>query len=198
MTLAGLEAIKQGTGDAPRDFRCKKSEFAEYLDANSTYDQQQRRGRMYWAVQGNKVVGYMVLAMGSMGNNRQADLGTDTHGPIPALLIARLATDERYERRGIGRYLASHAVRLASIASTDMGCRIVLANSEPDVVEFYEAVGFTKFKDIQPSGSVAALHASSGSTGAAREDEYEYVSTYIDLGVDELGMRKDGGPHGWQ
>ena len=200
MTLSGLEIIKPGTGDAPGDFRCKKPEFAEYPNAIAAYDQQQRMGRAYWAVRESKVVGYIVLAMGSVDKGRQADLGIDTYGPIPALLITRLATDERYERQGIGRYLIAHAVRLASIMSADVGCRIVYANSEPDVVEFYKATGFTRFGDTRSPGLGAARLASGGraDAAAAAAGDPEYVSMYIDLGLGELSMRKNGGPQGWQ
>ena len=198
MTLAGIKIVKPGTGDAPGDFRCKKPEFAEYLNAIATYDQQQRMGRAYWAVCENKVVGYIVLAMGSVDKGRQVDLGIDTYGPIPALLITRLATDERYERQGIGRYLIYHAVRLATKMARNVGCRIVYASSEPDVVKFYEAAGFTRFGDIQAPGLGAARLASSGRPDAVGEGEPEYVPMYIDLGVGELSMRKNGGPQGWQ
>ena len=204
MTISGLEIIKPGTGDAPRDFRCKKTEFAEYLNAIATYDQQQRMGRAYWAVRESKVVGYTVLAMGSVDKGRQVDLGIDTYGPIPALLITRLATDERYERQGIGSYLISHAYRLATKMARNVGCRIVYANSEPDVVGFYKATGFTRFGDTQSPGLGAARLASGGRADAAavaeeeEKDDPEYIPMYIDLGLGELSMRKNGGPQGWQ
>lgn len=198
MTLAGLKIIRPGTGDVPGDFRCKKHEFAEYLNASAAYDQRQRMGRMHWAVCGNKVVGYTVLALGSMDKGRQVDLGIDTYGPIPALLIARLATDERYERQGVGRYLISHAYRFATKMAENVGCRIVLANSEPDVVGFYEATGFTRFSDIQAPGHGASRLASVGRSDAAGEGDHEYIPMYIDVGLAELSMRKNGGPQGWQ
>ena len=198
MTLAGLKIIRPGTGDVPGDFRCKKPEFAEYLNASAAYDQRQRMGRMHWAVCGNKVVGYTVLALGSMDKGWQVDLGIDTYGPIPALLIARLATDERYERQGIGRYLVSHAYRFATKLAENAGCRIVLANSEPDVVGFYESTGFTRFSDIQAPGPGTSRLASAGRSNAVEDGDPEYVPMYIDLGLDELRMRKNGGPQGWQ
>ena len=198
MTLAGLDLIKPESGDVPSDFRCRKPEFAEYLDADAAYDQGQKMGKVYWAVVGNKVVGYTVLAMGSVDKSRQADLGIDTFGPIPALLIARLATDERYERQGVGKYMISHAFRLATKTSISMGCRIILANSEPDAVGFYEATGFTRFKDRRTSGPSAGWHASSGRPDKAAEGNGEYVPMYIDLGLDELKLSKKGGAQEWR
>ena len=87
MNIASLQVIKAAGGGVPADFRCKKPEFAEYLDANAAYDQQHKMGRTYWAVHRNRVVGYMTLAMGSAGKERQVDLSIDTHGPIPALSL---------------------------------------------------------------------------------------------------------------
>lgn len=198
MTLAGLELIKPESGDVPSDFRCSKPEFAKYLDADAAYDQGQKMGKVYWAVVGNKVVGYTVLAMGSVDKSRQADLGIDTYGPIPALLIARLATDERYERQGVGRYLTAHAVRLAGKTTMDMGCRIVLANSEPDAVGFYEAAGFVRFEDRRASSASAGWHASGGRLGEAGEDNGEYIPMYIDLGLGELKLSEKGSAQEWR
>ena len=45
MNIASLQVIKAAGGDAPADFRCKKPEFAEYLDASAAYDQRHRMAR---------------------------------------------------------------------------------------------------------------------------------------------------------
>ena len=173
------------------DFRCKKPEFAEYLDAIAAYDQQHRMGRTYWVVHDNKVVGYMTLAMGSASEEWQVDLGIDTYGPIPALAIVRLATDERYERQGVGRYMVSYATRLARTMGGDIGCRIVRVNSEPDVVGFYAAMGFNKFTVDQALNPSEATGSPRKSPGTAGDDEVEYVPMYLDMGQDKLGVSKN-------
>ena len=65
-----LDIVKASMWEVPGDFRCRKPEFAEYLDADASYDQQQRMGQMYWAVREDKIVGYMMLAMGHVGEER--------------------------------------------------------------------------------------------------------------------------------
>lgn len=80
----------------------------------------------------------------------------------------------------------------------DMGCRIVLANSEPDSVGFYEATGFTRFKDRRASSPSAGWHASGGSLGEAGEGNGEYIPMYIDLGLDELKLSEKGGAQEWR
>ena len=140
--------VRVGLWDVPPCFRCRKPEFAEYLDISAACDQQQRMGRMYWAVHNDDIVGYMMLAMGSAGEERPADLGIDMYGHIPALAIARLATDKRYERRGIGRYMTSYAIKFARRMAMDVGCRVTLANSAPDAVGFCEKNGLCQVSQL--------------------------------------------------
>lgn len=176
--------VRAGLWDVPPDFRCRKPEFAEYLDVSAAYDQQQRMGRMYWAVHNDDVVGYMMLAMGSVGDERQAELGIDTYGQIPALAIARLATDERHERCGVGRYMASYAIKFARRMAPSVGCRIVLANSAPDAVGFYKKMGFVKFARRPPSGSGDPRNGASKRSVARANEENGLVLMYLDMGLD--------------
>ena len=135
----------------PSDFKCRKPEFVEYLGVGAQYDRQEKMGQLYQAVSEDKVVGYMVLAMGNADAEKQADLGIDAYVPVPALVIAYLATDERCEGQGVGSAMVSYAIALANKLAPQVGCRVVLANSEPDVVGFYEKAGFDKFNAVQPS-----------------------------------------------
>lgn len=177
MADSGLDIVRAGMWEVPGDFRCRKPEFAEYLNADAPYDQQQRMGQMYWAVREGKIVGYMMLAMGHVGKGRQADLGIDTYGPVPALVIARLATDERHERNGIGRRMIYYAVSLAGRMALDAGCRVVLANSDRDAVGFYERMGFIKFAASPSSG-----HGETVPKPRSRADgEGDLVPMYLDL-----------------
>ena len=186
MIRSGLEMVRAGLWEVPPDFQCRKPEYAEYLDVNAVYDQQQRMGQLYWAISNGETVGYMTLAMGSAGKKRQADLGIDTYGPIPVLVIARLATDERHERQGVGRYMTSYAIGIAKRMALDAGCRAVLANSDPDAVGFYKKMGFFKFTNGSTSGPVGTRHESHNFTGMRADGEEGLVKMYLDLGLREL------------
>lgn len=181
MINGGFRVVKGGW-EAPRGFMSRKCEFTEYPLVNAQYDRQQRMGKVYWAVSGDTVVGYMTLAMGSAGMEKQEDLGIDTYGPVPGLTIARLATDERYERRGVGRLMVSYACTLARIMASDSGCRVVLANSELDAVEFYEKMGFVKFKPRSPSAPSGFWHWLCRRMDSKGMEENEYVPMYFDIG----------------
>ena len=185
MDYYDLEIIKADETRIPVDFRCRKPEFAEYLYIESIYDRQERMGRMYWTLRDGKIVGYTMLAMGHVSKTQQAGLGIDAYGHLPALVIARLATDERHERNGVGRRMVSFAISLATEMATDVGCRVVLANSEPDAAGFYKKMGFARFAPTSllsnpcaPCPNPNALLDEEGDEGST------LVSMYVDMGQD--------------
>ena len=179
--------------DTVRGFRCRKPEFAEYLGIDAAYDQQQRMGQLYWATYNGKTVGYMMLALGHAARRRQSDLGIDTYGHIPAIVITRLATDERYERQGVGGYMVSYAVDVAGKIAPDVGCRVVLADSVPNAVGFYEKMGFRRFTVQSSFGPAGPGRESSHSTGAGADVEEELVDMYLDMGTRDSETMASGG-----
>ena len=185
MAGSGVNMVKAGTWEVPKDFRCRKPEFAEYLGVAAVYDQQQKMGRMYWAVRGSKIAGYMMLAMGHVGKERQTDLGIDTYGPIPALVISRLAADERHERNGVGRHMVSYAVSLADKMALEAGCRLVLADSDRDAVGFYEKMRFVKFAEKQASGHDRPPHEPARRADTGADDWDGLVLMYLDMNPSE-------------
>ena len=141
--LNKINVRRMNVDDTTSEFKCSKPEFAEYLAVHAMYDQIHRIGQPYVFDYENKIVGYIVLSMDRLEEKKQV-LDIDTFGNIPALLVGRLATDVRYERRGVGRYMMMWAITRAIKMSREVGCRAVLVNSEPDVVGFYEKLTFKK------------------------------------------------------
>lgn len=136
--------IKKADGELPCGFECRKQDFADYLVYNAAYDQQKRMGQLYLAIYKGRVVGYMMLAASRLDKDKQKKLGIDSYGHIPALLISLLAVDKRYESQGIGSFMVQYAENLATTTAANIGCRVVLVNSEPDVVGFYKKLKFVE------------------------------------------------------
>lgn len=182
MARSGLDVSRAGLWDVPADFRSQNLAFTKYLYIDAAYDQQQRMGQLYWATRNGAIVGYMMLAMGHADKGRQADLNIDTYGHIPALVIARLATDERHERQGIASYMTTYAIGVAGRMAFDTGCRLVLANSVPDAVGFYEKMGFSRFTSEPASDPGEPLHGPRRGADVAADVEDGLVPMYFDLG----------------
>ena len=61
---------------------------------------------------------------------------------LPAVKIARLATDEQYERRGIGQTMLMVIFSIIHHVSQYIGCRVVTVDAKSDAVGFYKKFGF--------------------------------------------------------
>jgi GNAT superfamily N-acetyltransferase len=109
-------------------------------------------GVTYVAVDDDDViVGYLTVAAASL----EADhLPTSVRKklplyPLPVLRVARLATDERFKGRGIGKALLRYAFTLAQRMEADYGCIGVVVDAKQDAVGFYEGYGFDALEVLE-------------------------------------------------
>lgn len=66
---------------------------------------------------------------------------------IPAILLARLAVDQKYQGFGLGKELIRDAFLRAMSAADIAGCRAFLVDAkDEDVAQFYESLGFERFE----------------------------------------------------
>lgn len=63
--------------------------------------------------------------------------------PIPVIILARLAVDERWQGRGLGEALLGDALLRAVAVSTEVGIRAVLVHAKSEAAHaFYEHYDF--------------------------------------------------------
>jgi GNAT superfamily N-acetyltransferase len=62
--------------------------------------------------------------------------------PLPVLRLARLATEESAQGRGIGSALLQAVFTLAHTMADDLGCAGVVVDAKPDAIAFHEKLGF--------------------------------------------------------
>lgn len=62
--------------------------------------------------------------------------------PLPALRIARLAVDERFQGRGVGAELLKQALIIARATAEAVGCVGVVVDAKQDAIPFYTRYGF--------------------------------------------------------
>jgi GNAT superfamily N-acetyltransferase len=92
------------------------------------------------------VVGYYSLAAASVEKAHvpaRVAKGVPNY-PIPVVLLARLAVDHRFQRRGLGKGLLRDAL-LRTVAAADViGLRALLVHAKDDQARrFYELFGFS-------------------------------------------------------
>lgn len=73
--------------------------------------------------------------------------------PVPAALIARLATDKSARGVGLGGMLLIHALQaIHRLASSEIGCAAAIVDTEnEEAKQFYLNYGFTPFEDKRSS-----------------------------------------------
>src|SRR5438132_962069 len=113
-------------------FDCGQPALNEYLQKYALANQQNRSGRTYVVARGSAVVGYYTLAAGSVEPAAAPPRVTKGLGkyPVPIILLARLAIDQREKGKGLGQALLKDALFRALQTSEMVGCRAVLVHAK--------------------------------------------------------------------
>jgi len=92
----------------------------------------------------NKVVGYYALASGAVAvRTVPGRFRRNMPDPIPVVVLARLAIDLGWQRRGLGRALFNDAARRVVQAADTIGIRGILVHAiSEDAKKFYKGLGF--------------------------------------------------------
>ena len=92
----------------------------------------------------NFVIGYYSLAVGSVTRSLSVSrVRRNMPDPIPVMLLARLAIDDSWQGRGLGRSLLRDAVLRAIQAADIVGIRALLVHAiSDDAKRFYQYFGF--------------------------------------------------------
>ena len=110
-----------------------------------------------------RLAGYFTLATASVerASVKTIDVLDRLPGfPIPAVLLARLAVDERAQGQGLGRFLLDEALGLTiQLARTGpVAFRLLVTDAiDETVTQFYERFGFARLGDDFPCRMVLDL-----------------------------------------
>lgn len=126
-------------------FDCGKPELTEWLRRHALVSHRAGGARVYVAHRGGRVVGYYALAAASVEQEEAPERvkkGLARH-PVPVILLARLAVDQREQGKGLGSALLKDALTRASRAADEIGARAVLVHAkDEDARAFYEHFAF--------------------------------------------------------
>lgn len=116
----------------------------EWLRRRARPNQAGGASRTYVVCEGKKVVAYYALASGAIAQAAvPGRFRRNMPDPIPVVVLARLAVDQRYQGRGLGRALFRDAAHRASNAAGSIGIRgIVVHAISEEARNFYLALGF--------------------------------------------------------
>ena len=122
-----------------------------YLNVQAAQDAKRNVAAPFVAVEeeSRRVIGYYTLSMTSVDlGNLPEDVAKKLprYPKVPAVLLGRLAVDERYRGRGIGKFLLMDA--LARSLQNEVAWVVTVVDAKDELSRgFYEHYGFVRFAD---------------------------------------------------
>lgn len=127
------------------DFACGESSLDEWLKRRALANQMSGASRTFVvADQDNSVRGYYAMAAGAVAHHMATgSVRRNMPDPVPVMVLARLAVDQRSQGLHLGASLLQDAVNRAVAVSRNADVRALLVHAlhEP-AKQFYEHYGF--------------------------------------------------------
>ena len=129
-------------------FQCGEPALDEWLKRHAHAAQASDSARVYLTTMddGATVVGYYALAAAQVAPDEataRALKGQPRTRPVPAILLARLAVDQRHQGTGLGRSLLQDGLLRCMEAAEAIGARVLLVHAKHDTAKaWYMQFGF--------------------------------------------------------
>lgn len=126
-------------------FDCGNEALNRYLARHALNNQAAGSAQTYVALTDDRIVGYYSLAVGAVAHQEaptRVGKGLARH-PVPVMLLARLAVDQRERGKGLGAALLHDALARTLQAADIAGIRAVLVHAKDEQARrFYEHFDF--------------------------------------------------------
>jgi GNAT superfamily N-acetyltransferase len=136
--------------DHPREdqlaaFDCGEEALNNWLRKHALQNQGAGAAQTYVGLAGEVVIGYYSLAVGQIeyiDAPERLRKGLARH-PVPIMLLARLAVDKNWQKKGVGRALLRDAVLRTVQAAEIAGIRALAVHAKDDAARrYYEQFDF--------------------------------------------------------
>ena len=146
MTEKGFDPIsKLSADDAVEMFDCGQPALNQFLQRYAFVNQQANSAQTYVCCCQGDVVGFYSLAVGSVDPDfapPRAKKGLARH-PVPVMILARLAVDHVYQRKGLGQALLKDALLRTAQAADIAGVRALMVHAKDEAArQWYESWEF--------------------------------------------------------
>ncbi|ODS93818.1 MAG: GNAT family N-acetyltransferase [Comamonas sp. SCN 65-56] len=127
------------------EFDCGKPALTEWLLRHARQAQGSGSARTFVSCDGERVAGYYSLTVGQIDTLEVPERVRRGMGqyPIPLIILARLAIDLNYQKRGLGFSLLQNAIQRAIAVARNAGIRALLTHPlDAEAQAFYQRFGF--------------------------------------------------------
>ena len=126
-------------------FNCGNAALNDWLTKRALSNEESGASRTYVVCSRDRVVGYYALANGAVALTKALGrVRRNMPDPIPVMIVGRLAVDQRWQGKNVGRSLLRDAILRTLQASEIAGIRAILVHAiSADAKRFYERYGFS-------------------------------------------------------
>ena len=147
--MSSLRRIEKLRRDHPAEaFDCGRPGLNRYLARFAWQNQQAGASQTYVGLVDDAIVGFHTLVVGEVsheGAPERLTKGLARH-PVPIMLLARLAVDQRWHGRGIGKALLKDALQRTLQAADIAGIRAFVVHAKDEEAQrFYRHFDFIPF-----------------------------------------------------
>lgn len=145
---AGWRIQKLDRAHVVGDFDCGYDDLNRFISRFAINSQSAGSAQTYVALADEKVIGYFSLAVGAVAHSQAPNRmvkGLARH-PVPVMLLARLAVDNKAKGKGLGAALLRNALARTLQAADIAGIRAIIVHAKDD-----EARRFYEHFDFDPS-----------------------------------------------
>ncbi len=125
------------------DFDCGDDNLNIFLQRYAKQNDKNNIGKTFLCFENNQLIGFVTLSTAQIefGEIPTNYLKIPKY-PIPAIRIARLAIDKRYQGQGFGATLLKFSLYRAILVSLKVGVKLVVVEAKEQSKSFYERYGF--------------------------------------------------------
>ena len=140
------------------DFDCGELSLDHWLKKRALKNQASDASRCFVICDGRSVIGYYSLSAGGISHEAAPKaMRRNMPDPLPVLLIGRLAIDQRYHNKGLGRALLRDAMLRAVHIASDTGVFAIMVHALSEQAKrFYLSSGFVE-SPLQPMTLIMTL-----------------------------------------
>lgn len=125
-----------------KSFDCGNDDLNEYLKCYARQNDKHGMGRTFVLFEKNDLVGYVTLCSASLlFEDMPKDIKLPRY-PIPAIKIARLAVDKKFQGKGYGKELLAFSLEKIALLAEFIGVRLVVVDAKEESKAFYQHFGF--------------------------------------------------------
>lgn len=128
------------------EFDCGEPVLNDWLKKRALKNEASGASRTFVVCQDNIVVGYYVLATGSvMHKHAPSKIRRNMPDPVPVMILGRLAVSKDIQSAGLGRGLLRDAILRTLVVSKQAGIKALLVHALSNSAhKFYSQCGFVE------------------------------------------------------